>query len=116
MTAEVKEIIGDAHRLNAQNFFPDGGELALDFISRRDKRAVQVGTILLRHRKSVSVDLLVRGQRKRFEENKGCRDHIVGQLRPEMGAQLGWRWSTAFGNYICDEALVTRSILAEFAP
>ena len=64
-------------------------------------------------RQSLAVDLAVRGKRKRIQQDKGCRNHVLRQTCAEQRAQLAHQIGRRLlGHDVAHQALVARDVLA----
>jgi len=84
-----EEVIVNAEGIEFENIFPDSGEEVMERRGGRGEGALEKRGEGLRRRQSVAVDLAVRREREGVEDNKGSRDHEVGEPGQQEGAEFG---------------------------
>src|SRR5215510_4835046 len=84
-----EEVIVNAEGIEFENIFPDSGEEVLERRGGRGEGALEKRSEGLRRRQSVAIDLAVRREGEGVEDNKGSRDHEVGEPGQQEGAEFG---------------------------
>ena len=109
MAAEPEEIVIDADPIDAQHLGPDLREQLFGRSARRE--ICRCRRAPLGRRQRLAIDLAVRRQRQCIEHDERRRDHVLGQGKLEMRAQLGRveRW---FTDDVSDQAFIAGRVLA----
>jgi hypothetical protein len=75
--AELEEVVVDSHALDEQDLLPGVDEPAFDLRPRPGERARDSSPMRIGGRKGVLVDLPVRPQRQRGEDDVTGGEHVV---------------------------------------
>ena len=111
--ADLEEVVVDADAAPAQQFRRDSGQDLLRGGARRNVIGLRVITVRASgRRKSGSVELAVRRERKRVEENVPRRDHRLGQSILQPAPQVRRRRAgSGRGHDVRREPLLSDGIL-----
>ena len=114
IAAELEEMIVDADALDAQHVLPDVGERGFGRVARRDERFGADCARGIRRRQRLAIELAVRRQRQRVEEEEVRRHHVVGQaLHAAISRSSAISGAGGgVGDEVGDEALVAGGVLA----
>ena len=88
VTAQVEEVVVDAHLLEAQELLPDPHERRLRPIPRGEVVDGEVRSLTARIGQPGTVDLPVRGHGEGVELHEQRRHHVVGERLAQVAAKL----------------------------
>ncbi len=113
VSAELEEVVGQAHRLHAEHGAPDSGQQRLRLRARGDEVRTPTGGGEVRRGQGPPVHLAVGGERHGVQHHHGRGHHVLGQRLLQGGAQRGAvRLEALVRDDVAHQPLAARAVLA----
>src|ERR1044071_7843218 len=96
MSTELEEIVVETDLVQIERLLPNLLQRDFGWGARRYKACVNVRAHVFACTQRQTIDFSVRCQRQDVEENKGCRNHVLGQALAQPRLQIAHRGLLVF--------------------